>query len=110
MEKNYDFLKNKLKSSHYRTLSYINNQKFPVNVEKTPNKREFNRFLTILVKSGMNLDEISENLKQASLGKTNEFSEVIVKNPISDETNFINNSSLVLLGALCTLCTINIFL
>ena len=109
MEFNNYNLKNKLKASHYRSLSYINKEKFPVKTEKKLDQIKLNQFLKVLVKSGMNLGEIENKLQLASKGEQNEFSNLIVKNQLDDEQSMINNGALVLLGAITTAGLINIF-
>lgn len=74
-----------LTSDNYRTLSYIDKKKYPVNYERPINEKAKNNLIRFLVKSGMNLEEIETSLLEASQGKKNEFTSIILNSNQGDD-------------------------
>lgn len=101
-------LKQRIKSINYRILSNIDSIKFPVNHKKEISVEEENYLIMRLVKSGMNWEEVINELQKASRGEESEFSDLITSYSQGDDYTFKDSAIPFLLGILVFIGILNV--
>tara|TARA_R110001606_G_scaffold80450_3_gene185663 strand:+ start:400 stop:726 length:327 start_codon:yes stop_codon:yes gene_type:complete len=101
-------LKQKINSVNYRILSNIDNETFPVNYQKQISFEEENYLITRLVKSGMNWEEIRDELLKAERGEESEFSDLMIKAVQGDDYTFKDSAIPFVMGMLVILGILNV--
>lgn len=101
-------LKQKINSINYRILSNIDKENFPVNYQKEISSEEENYLITRLVRSGMNWEEIKEELLKAERGEKSEFSDLMIKAVQGDDYTFKDSAIPFILGMLVFIGILNV--
>ncbi len=100
-------LKKKLDNRLYKTLHKVYSEEYD-NIGHLTND-EFNEFIIVLVKSGLNQTEIRELLERSVDGEENEFKQFIRDNQ-HVEHSILTIISLVIFGIIFTFCLIRLFI
>ena len=109
MENKSNF-KHVLSSDNYRTLSFIDEKKYPVNNFRKVSEKNKSNILNIFVKSGMDLNEINNTIERAIKGEKNEFFNLILKSNQGDD---VTNKDIILpffIGVISFLSIINLII
>ena len=104
----YINLKQRIKSVNYRILSNIDNINFPVNYIKEISLEEQNYLITKLVKSGMDWEEVIQELQRSVKGEETEFSDLITDYFQGDDYSFKDSAVPFLLGILVFIGILNV--
>lgn len=98
-------IKSSLSYRNYKQLNYINSDLFPTNWDSE--KLDPNDFLTNMVKSGMNLEEVKEAIEVSVTGETNEFSEFLEEKISSHDMSVYDIIVSIFFGIVCSIGLIN---
>jgi len=98
-------VKSGLSFKNYKELSYINSDLFPTNWEII--KSEPNEFVTSLVKSGMDLEEVKDSIETSAIGLENEFTEFLEDKISSHDMSVYDIIVSIFFGIICAVGIIN---
>jgi len=102
-------IKSKTRPWLYRSLSFINPQLFPISHSKPINSSDLYKTIKIIESTGMNINEIENNLYNASKGEKNELYKYLDGSSISDDNPERVYLILILFGILITIILFKIF-
>jgi hypothetical protein len=98
-------VKSGLSFKNYKELSYINSDLFPTNWEII--ESEPNDFMTSLVKSGMDLEEVKDSIETSVIGLENEFTEFLEDKISSHDMSIYDIIVSIFFGVICAVGIIN---
>ena len=98
-------VKSGLSFKNYKELAFINSELFPTNIEIK--KSEPNDFVTSMVKSGMNLEEVKGSIETSAIGIESEFSDFLEEKISSHDMSIYDIIVSIFFGIICAIGLIN---